>query len=105
LPPLLRAAGRHHAEYRTRAPVLRERALENEVQVSRPDPRVADVAHVDPTGAQGAEAVRRVEQALELPRPRRWLVEREALGRAPSRHQYPVEPLLIPAHITTALAV
>src|SRR6266540_1893020 len=68
-------------------------ALEDEIERLRSDSGARDVAHVHVGGAQIPEVLRRLEDALERPRPARGLIEGIPLGLTPTGHQDPVQPL------------
>src|SRR5947209_1734737 len=104
LHPVVHVAGADHDKNRIETVILRQDALENEVQLGRPDSRAADVTHVHPASAQDAQAVRRVEQTLERCRPACRLVEHETLDGTPSRHEDPAESIVATSHVRAALA-
>src|SRR5258705_172806 len=105
LEPVIHIARADHHNDRIEVAILREHALENEIQIRRPDSRMADVAHMNSPSAEGLQALRCIEQLLENAGPARGLVQSEALDGAPANRQHAIKSLLPAGHVPAALPV
>src|SRR5439155_1139021 len=86
-------------------PVARQDVLEDQIKLTRADPRSRDVPDVDPPDAEAAAGRLRREHALHDAGPARVLIEGEAFGGAAAGHEDAEQSVAIGANLPAALAV
>src|SRR5712692_176298 len=105
LEPLEDVVSPNHDDDGIEAAILRQHFLENEIEMSRRDPRVTDVSDVYPGGSEHRQALRCLEQALEGSGPALGLVRRKSFDWTPARREDSVQAVPGTGDIVPTLAI